>query len=127
MLLLIVAAVIALLLSAIGLYGVVSYVVSQRRAEIGVRRALGAQAGDVTRLVVGQALALAGVGAVVGIVASIASTRVLRSLLFDVSPTDPLVLGGTVVVLLLIALVAAVAPARRAALIDPVEAMRLSS
>jgi putative ABC transport system permease protein len=124
MLLLIIAAAIALILSAIGLYGVVSYVVSQRRGEIGVRRALGAQVGDVTRLVVGQSLALAAAGAVLGVVAAIAGTRLLQSLLFDVSPTDPLVLGGTVAVLLLIAVIAAAAPARRAARIDPLEAMR---
>ena len=124
MLLLLISAIIALILSAIGLYGVVSYVVSQRRGEIGVRRALGAQVGDVTRLVVGQSLSLAALGAVLGVVAAIAGTRLLQSLLFDVSPTDPLVLGGTVVVLLLIAVIAAAAPARRAARIDPVEAMR---
>jgi putative ABC transport system permease protein len=124
MLLLIISAVIALLLSAIGLYGVVSYVVSQRRGEIGIRRALGAQVGDVTRLVVGQSVTLAGIGALIGIVAAIVGTRVLQSLLFDVSPTDPLVLGGTVAMLMLIALLAAAAPARRAAQIDPVEAMR---
>lgn len=124
MLLLIVSSVIALVLSAIGLYGVISYVVSQRRGEIGVRRALGAQVGDVTRLVVGQSIALTAAGAAIGIVAAIAGTRLLRALLFDVSPTDPLVLGGTVAILLLIALIAAAAPARRAAAIDPVEAMR---
>jgi predicted permease len=124
MLLLIISATIALLLSAIGLYGVISYLVGQRRSEIGIRRALGAQAGDVTRLVVGQSIALTAAGAIVGVVGAIAGTRLLRSLLFEVSPTDPLVLGGTVVTLLLIALVAAVAPARRAAKIDPVEAMR---
>src|SRR6185503_12590653 len=105
MLLLIISAVIALLLSAIGLYGIVSYVVSQRRGEIGVRRALGAQVGDVTRLVVGQSVALAGIGALIGTVAAIAATRVLQSLLFDVSPTDPLVLGGTVATLMLIAVI----------------------
>lgn len=124
MLLLITAAMIALVLSAIGLYGVISYVVSQRRAEIGVRRALGAQVGDVTRLVVGQSITLAAIGAGIGIVGAIAGTRLLRSLLFDVSPTDPTVLGGTVLLLMVIALIAAAAPARRAAGIDPVEAMR---
>jgi predicted permease len=124
MLLLIISASIALILSAIGLYGVISYVVSQRRGEIGVRRALGAQVGDVTRLVVGQSLALTVIGAGVGVLAALAGTRLLRALLFDVSPTDPFVLIGTVVVLMVIALISAAVPARRAARIDPVEAMR---
>lgn len=124
MLLLLVAASIALILSAVGLYGVVSYIVNQRRGEIGVRRALGAQVSDVTRLVVGQSIALASVGSLAGVVAAIGATRLLRALLFNVSPLDPLVLGGTVLVLLIVATIASVAPALRAARIDPVEAMR---
>jgi ABC-type antimicrobial peptide transport system permease subunit len=124
MLLLLIAASIALVLSAVGLYGVISYVVTQRRGEIGVRRALGAQAGDVTRLVVRQSLGLAAIGTAIGLIAAIAGTRLLRSLLFEVSPMDPFVLAGTVAVLLATAILAAAIPARRAARIDPVEAMR---
>jgi ABC-type antimicrobial peptide transport system permease subunit len=124
MLLLLIAASIALVLSAVGLYGVISYLVTQRRGEIGVRRALGAQAGDVTRLVVRQSLGLAAIGTAIGLIAAIAGTRLLRSLLFEVSPMDPFVLAGTVAVLLATAILAAAIPARRAARIDPVEAMR---
>jgi predicted permease len=124
MLLLLIAATIALSLSAIGIYGVISYVVSQRRSEIGIRVALGAQFGAISRLVVGQSLVLTGIGVVVGVFASIAATRLLGSLLFEVSPTDPVVLGATAVMLMLVAFVASVGPTRRAAKIDPVEAMR---
>jgi predicted permease len=124
MLLLLIASVIAIVLSAVGIYGVISYVVGQRRPEIGIRLALGARLGDVARLVVGHSLAIAAAGAVIGTIASIASTRLLGSLLFDVSPTDPIILGATVLVLLVVAAAASVVPTRRAARIDPVEAMR---
>jgi predicted permease len=124
MLLLLIAATIALSLSAVGIYGVISYVVSQRRSEIGIRVALGARVVDVSRLVVGQSLVLASVGVVLGVAASLGVTRLLRTLLFEVSPTDPIVLGGTGVVLLVVAAVASWGPTRRAARIDPVEAMR---
>jgi predicted permease len=124
MLLLLIASGIALALSAVGIYGVISYIVGQRRGEIGIRIALGAQRGQVARLVVRQSLALAVVGAVVGVVVSLASTRLLRSLLFEVSPTDPLVLVGAAVALIAVAVVATFGPVRRAAGIDPVEAMR---
>ena len=124
MLLLLISATIALTLSAVGIYGVISYVVGQRRAEIGIRMALGAQVTEVTRMIVAQSLALAAVGVVVGLLAAVASTRFLRSLLFEVSPNDPLVLAGTAIILLLVSVVASVGPTRRAAKIDPVEAMR---
>ncbi len=125
MTLLAIAGSMALLLSAVGIYGVISYLVSQRRAEIGVRMALGARLPQVAGLVLGESLRLAAIGVVVGLVAALAGTRLLRALLFDVSPTDPLVLVTTAALLLLIAGVASMAPTRRAAKIDPVEAMRV--
>ena len=125
MTLLAIAGAMALLLSAVGIYGVISYLVSQRRAEIGVRMALGARLPQVAGLVLGQSLRLAGLGVAVGLVAALAGTRLMRSLLFDVSPTDPIVLTSTVVVLIAIAALASLAPMRRAAKIDPVEAMRV--
>jgi predicted permease len=127
MLLLLISATIALMLSAVGIYGVISYLVGQRRGEIGVRMALGAQTSQVVRLVVGRSLGLAAAGVAIGVAVSVIATRLLRSLLYDVSPNDPLVLAGTVAVLLGVAVLAALAPARRAARIDPVEAMRAAS
>jgi len=124
MLLMLIAAAIALALSAVGIYGVIAYVVGQRRSEIGIRIALGAQLGAVTRLVVGQSLAIVAAGVALGIVCAFAGTRLLGSLLFDVSPSDPFVLAATAVILLVVAVLASAGPARRAAKIDPVEAMR---
>jgi ABC-type antimicrobial peptide transport system permease subunit len=124
MTLLAIAGSMALLLSAVGIYGVISYVVAQRRPEIGIRMALGARVSQVATLVLGQAMRLAIIGVAIGLVAAIAGTRLLQSLLFGVSPTDVLVLAGATVVLLIIAALASVAPARRAAAIDPVSAMR---
>ena len=124
MLLLLIAAGIALVLSAVGIYGVISYVVGQRRAEIGIRMALGAQTAQVSRMIVGQSLGLAIAGVLVGVLAALGTTRLLRSLLFNVSPTDPVVLVGTCVVLLLTTIIASLGPTRRAAKVDPVEAMR---
>ncbi len=124
MTLLLIAAVTALLLSAVGIYGVISYLVTQRRTEIGVRVALGARTPQVAALVLGQTMRLTLAGVVIGLVASIVGMRLLKSLLFDVSPTDPLVLAGTAAVLILIAAAASLVPTRRAAKIDPVEAMR---
>ncbi|HEY4133529.1 MAG TPA: FtsX-like permease family protein, partial [Gemmatimonadaceae bacterium] len=124
MLMLLIASSIALVLSAVGIYGVISYVVAQRRSEIGIRMALGAQIGQVSRLVLGQSLRLAFIGAAIGIVAALVGTRLLESLLFNVSASDPVVLAWTVVVLVVIAALASIGPARRAAKIDPVEAMR---
>jgi predicted permease len=124
MLLLLIASGIALVLSAVGIYGVVSYVVGQRRSEIGIRMALGAQVTQVSRMIVGQSVSLATAGVIVGILVSVGVTRLLRTLLFEVSPTDPLVLTGVSALLLLMAVVASLGPTRRAAKIDPVEAMR---
>jgi len=124
MTLLLIAAFTALLLSAVGIYGVISYLVTQRRTEIGVRVALGARAPQVASLVLGQTMRLTLVGVVIGLAGAIAGMRVLGSLLFEVSPTDPLVLAGTAAVLIVIAAAASLVPTRRAAKIDPVEAMR---
>jgi predicted permease len=114
----------ALLLSAIGLYGVMAASVRQRQGEIGVRLALGAGAGDVRRLVLGEGLRLAGAGAALGLALALAATRVLRGLLFETEPLDPAVLGTAVLVLVAAALGATWLPARRAMRVDPIEALR---
>jgi len=114
----------ALALAAIGIYGVTSYVVSERTREIGVRVALGAQPSDVSRLVLGHGARLAGIGVICGIVASLALTRLLSSLLFGVSATDPLIFFGVAALLLTVALAACYIPARRAMRTDPIVALR---
>jgi len=124
MLLLSIAAGMAMVLSATGLYGVIAYVVAQRKPEIGIRIALGAQVGQIGRWVVGQSLALACAGVVAGLALAWITTRALQSLLYGVSPGDPLVLGVSVVTLIVVALVASLAPARRAARTDPVDAIK---
>jgi predicted permease len=124
MMLLAVAATMALVLSAVGIYGVISYVVGQRRAEMGIRLALGARSSEMALMVVTQALRLVAFGLIAGFVFSLASTRALQSLLFDVSPTDPLTLGAVSLLILSLATLAAWMPARRAARINPVEVMR---
>jgi predicted permease len=124
MMLLGIAAAMALLLSVIGLYGVLSYVVGQRRGEIAIRMALGAQVAQVGRMVVGQSLRLAALGVAIGVVVALASMHVLQSLLFGVKPTDPLLLVFSALLLLAVAIAAGWLPARRAASIDPAEALR---
>jgi predicted lysophospholipase L1 biosynthesis ABC-type transport system permease subunit len=124
MMLLGIAAAMALLLSVVGLYGVLSYVVGQRRGEIAIRMALGAQVAQVGRMVVGQSLRLTALGVGLGVVAALASLRVLQSLLFGVSPTDPLLLVLAAALLLAVAVAAGYLPARRAASIDPADALR---
>jgi predicted permease len=125
MALLLIAAASAMLLSAVGIYGVVSYIVSRRRGEIGLRVALGAQAPEVTAMVLRQSLALALSGVVVGLLAAWGATRALRALLFGVGPTDPLTLVVVPLALLAVAGLASYAPARRAARTDPAEALRM--
>lgn len=124
LLLLVIASALALILGAVGIYGVMAYTVSLRQREIGVRIALGAQPAQVRRMVSRNGLALAGAGVAIGVVVAIGVTRFLRSLLYDVSPTDPLVLAATCVALLFVALLASWIPARRAAAVDPSEALR---
>jgi len=124
MMLLATAAALALLLSAVGIYGVISYVVAQRRGEIGIRMALGARTGQVRGLVVRQSLALAAVGVAIGLAGALATTRVLGALLFGVSPTDPLILAAATALLVTLAALASYFPARRASQVDPVETLR---
>jgi ABC-type antimicrobial peptide transport system permease subunit len=114
----------AVLLGAIGLYGVMSYAVSQRVPEIGLRMALGANQRSVVRLVVRQGMKLALAGAGAGLAGSFALTRVLKGLLYDVSPADPLTLAAACVALLGVAWLATLLPARRAARVDPLAALR---
>jgi len=124
MLLLGIAGAVALGLAAIGLYGLIAFVVARRRKEIGVRIALGAEPRQVEGLVVGGALRLAGLGLAIGLAGAVASARVLRGLLFGVAPWDPAAWLGSVLVLLAVAGVAGWIPARRAARVDPVRALR---
>ena len=124
MILLAIAGGMALILSAVGIYGVISYTVDQRRAEIGVRMALGARSGQVGRMVVSQSLRVAAYGIAIGLAGAILTTRIMQSLLFGVSPTDPLTLAAVTIVLAAIAALASYAPARRATAVDPVEVLR---
>jgi putative ABC transport system permease protein len=114
----------AILISAIGLYGVISYAVSQRTREFGVRLALGAQRRQVLSLVLSQGFRLAVVGALLGAAGAIAALQLMRSLLFGVSPTDPLTLACVVSAVSLVALFAAYVPAQRAMLVDPMTSLR---
>jgi putative ABC transport system permease protein len=124
MLLLSVFAVLSLILAAVGVYGVMAYSVSQRTGEIGVRVALGAQNKDILRLIVGQGLLLALIGIVTGMAGAVALTRVMSSLLFGVSATDPLTFLVIAVLLAGVAVLACYIPARRALKIDPIVALR---
>lgn len=117
-------AALSVLLAAVGLYGVLGYAVALRTREIGVRVALGATAADIAALVVGGTARLAAAGALLGLAGAAALTRVLRGLLFGVSPADPATFGAVVATLGAVALLASFIPARRAARIDPVRALR---
>ena len=115
---------VALLLASIGIYGAVAYTVEQRTGEIGVRMALGAQTRDVLKLIVGQGMRPVVIGLVIGIAAAFALGRLIASQLYEVSAHSPALLGGATMLLAAIALVACLLPARRAALVDPVQALR---
>ena len=114
----------AVALAAVGIYGLLSYSVQQGVRETAIRRALGAQTGEILQRVVGRGMALAVFGLIVGIAGSLALTRLLESMLYEIEPTDPMTLGVSALLFLLVALVAIWVPARRATKIDPMEALR---
>ena len=114
----------ALLLAAIGIYGVMAYLVNQRTREIGIRMALGARPASVVRLVVSYALGLATGGVVLGVAAAALLTRLIAGMLFNISPTDPWTFAAITVMLIATALMATLTPARRAARVDPMVALR---
>jgi putative ABC transport system permease protein len=115
---------VALLLAAVGIHGVLSYAVSQRRREIGIRMALGARASDMIGLIVREGLGLAAIGLALGLSGAFALARSLTSQLFDVAPTDPATFAAVAALLAVVALAATAAPARRAAAVDPMVALR---
>ena len=117
-------ALLGLILASIGLYGVMSYSVARRTREIGIRMALGARPIDTANLVLGRGMALAGVGAAVGVVGALAVTRLLANMLYNVSPSDPMTLAAVIGVMLVVSLAACYLPARRAVRVDPAVAVR---
>jgi putative ABC transport system permease protein len=123
-LLLMIFACVALILAVTGVYAVMSYSVTQRTQEIGIRLALGAQTRDVLKLVLGQGLKLVFIGTLIGLVGGFISTRFLSSLLFGISAIDPIVFALTPLILLLVALSACYIPARKATKVDPAIALR---
>jgi putative ABC transport system permease protein len=125
MLLLGLFAAVALLLATVGIYGAIAFSGAQRTQELGIRRALGAQNRDIMRLMLGQGLTLALIGSVLGIGGALVLTRVMRGLLFHISPTDPATYIGIALLWVVVALAASYIPARRAARIDPAHALRV--
>jgi putative ABC transport system permease protein len=117
-------AALALLLAGVGVYGVISYVVTERTHEVGVRMALGAQARDVLRMIVWRGMSLTLIGVAIGLAMSLALTRVIKSLLFNVSATDPATFALVALLLVVIAMIASYVPARRATKVDPTQSLR---
>jgi ABC-type antimicrobial peptide transport system permease subunit len=117
-------AAIGLVLACVGIYAVMSYAVTQRTQEIGIRMALGAQQGSIVKLIVGRGLLLAVIGVALGLAGSLAVTRVMTQFLVGVSPTDPVTFSAVALVLTIVALLACYIPARRAARVDPILALR---
>jgi putative ABC transport system permease protein len=115
---------VALALAAIGIYGVVAYAVDQRRGEIGIRMALGARAGDVRRLILREGARLYGLGLVLGLLGAWLLTHLLVSLLYGVTPHDPLTMAAVAALLALVATLACLVPAQRATRVDPMVALR---
>src|SRR5215469_1263304 len=115
---------VAVILAVVGIYGVISYAVAQRTQELGIRMALGATRADILKLVVGRGVSLAGVGIAIGLIAPFTLTPLMRSLLYRVSPADPLTIAGSALLFLIAALLASYIPARRAMRIDPADALR---
>jgi putative ABC transport system permease protein len=114
----------ALVLAAVGVYGLISYSVAQRTREIGIRVALGARPAQVVRPIVREGMTLAAIGVAVGLAGSAAATRLISSFLFQVNSTDPLTFSAVAVLLLVVALVASYVPSRRALRVDPLTALR---
>jgi len=117
-------AALALLLAAVGIFGVLSYAMAQRTRELGIRLALGAQRRDVLRLVARETAPMVAGGVVVGLIAALGLTRFVRAILYEIQPTDPATFAGVAITLSLVAVVASLVPARRASRIDPVTAIR---
>ena len=116
--------VLALILASIGIYGIMAYTVARRTNEIGIRMALGAQSGRVMRMVLREASWLAAIGVIAGLAIAIAMGRLIASMLYGLKSYDPLTLGGSALFLVIIALAASWIPARRAASVDPIKALR---